>query len=100
MRSANDDIMNKTVTWGQLIIAIAGLLITFATMSYNTGGLVGKYIERQAVTDMNVDQLKADVKEMKADQERTKQLLMDKMDKNNETVNNILVILQNKQDRK
>lgn len=69
-------------------------------MSYNTGGLVGKYIERQAVTDMNVDQLKADVKEMKADQERTKQLLMDKMDKNNEAVNNILVILQNKQDRK
>lgn len=92
--------MNKTVTWGQLIIAIAGLLITFATMSYNTGGLVGKYIERQAVTDMNVDQLKADVREMKADQERTKQLLMDKMDKNNETTNNILVILQNKQDRK
>lgn len=92
--------MDKTVTWGQLIIAIAGLLITFATMSYNTGGLVGKYIERQAVTDMNVDQLKADMKEMKAEQERTKQLLMDKMDKNNEATNNILVILQNKQDRK
>jgi hypothetical protein len=100
MQRANDNLMDKTVTWGQLIIAIAGLLITFATMSYNTGGLVGKYIERQAVTDMNVDQLKADVKEMKAEQERTKQLLMDKMDKNNETTNNILVILQNKQDRK
>ena len=82
------------------MIAIAGLLITFATMSYNTGGLVGKYIERQAVTDMNVDQLKIDIKEMKADQERTKQLLMDKLDKTNETTNNILVILQNKQDRK
>lgn len=100
MQRANDSIMDKTVTWGQLIIAIAGLLITFATMSYNTGGLVGKYIERQAVTDMNVDQLKADMKEMKAEQERTKQLLMDKMDKNNEATNNILVILQNKQDRK
>lgn len=99
MRS-NDNIMNKTVTWGQLMIAISGLLITFATMSYNTGGLVGKYIERQAVTDMNVDQLKADVKEMKADQERTKQQLMDKLDKTNDNINNVLVILQNKQDRK
>lgn len=69
-------------------------------MSYNTGGLVGKYIERQAVTDMNVDQLKADVKEMKADQERTKQQLMDKLDKTNDNINNVLVILQNKQDRK
>jgi hypothetical protein len=100
MQRAKDSLMDKTVTWGQLIIAIAGLLITFATMSYNTGGLVGKYIERQAVTDMNVDQLKADIKEMKVDQERTKQLLMDKMDKNNEATNNILIILQNKQDRK
>lgn len=100
MQRANDDNMNKSVTRGQFILAIIGLVLTFATMSYNTGGLVGKYIERQAVTDMNVDQLKADIKEMKADQERTKQLLMDKLDKTNETTNNILVILQNKQDRK
>lgn len=92
--------MNKSVTRGQFILAIIGLVLTFATMSYNTGGLVGKYIERQAVTDMKVNEITLEIKEIRAEQERKNQQLMDKLDKTNETTNNILVILQNKQDRK
>lgn len=92
--------MEKEVKMWQFLAGIVGLIITFSTMIYNRGTMEGKYIERQAVQDLKIVQQGEEIKELKS----MIYQMMQEQNKSNDaiksSINDIKIILQNKQDRR
>jgi hypothetical protein len=92
--------MDRPIKFWEFGIGCVVFIISILMMVYNRGSMEGKYIERMAVQDMRINDLNAQLKEMKDGSERKNQIILDRLDKMADTYNNILVVLQNKEDRK
>lgn len=91
--------MDRPIKYGEFAITVAGFLISIAMIFYNRATAEGKYIERQITTESNYQQLKIEFREYKEMAQRDKQQLSDRIDKLIDQNNNILIQLQNKQNR-
>jgi hypothetical protein len=93
------EVMEREVKMWQFLAGVIGIIITFSTMIYNRGSMEGKYIERQAISDMKINQQGEEIKELKA---MIYQLMQEQNQSNDAmkgSINDIKVLLQNKQDR-
>lgn len=92
--------MDKEAKIWHVLAGAIGIIITFSTMVYNRGSMEGKYIERQAVQDLKINQQGEEIKELKA---MIYQLIQEQNRSNDAikgSINDVKVLLQNKQDRR
>jgi hypothetical protein len=85
--------MDRPVKLGELILAIIATIITLGGMVYSRGTI-------DTADKDHVQFLQTQFDEFKAQQAATNTLLFQKLDKVNDNLGDLKVILQNKQDRK
>jgi len=81
--------MERPLKLWEFIVGLLGVTFMFGTLIYNRGTIDAK-------TEVRISNLEAGQRAQTQQYEN----LANKMDKVNENLNNILVIVQNKQDRK
>ena len=85
--------MGQPIKLGQFIISLLGVLITVAVMIYGRGS-------EDARTSNRIDMIEKQFTEFKVDQKEQNDKTSDQIKEVDSKVNEILIILQNKQDRK
>lgn len=92
--------MNRPIKFWEFMVAIIGAIITISTLIYNRGTMEGKNYERQVNIERRLDSHDVQLNEIREAIEVRNRRMEGKVDRLTENVNDIKVMLQNKQDRK
>lgn len=87
--------MDRPMKVSEFVITVAGFIIALAVMLYNRGTAEGRALEKQAVFEMRLRELKDYADKNESD----KKELMSKLDEQNEKINRLLIQLENKKNR-
>lgn len=80
--------MDRPIKLGEFIIGVITFLVALIMMGYNRGTMDTKIIEKQVTQDKKIEDL-----------EQRYQRVDEKLDKMGDGINDIKIMLQNKQDR-
>ena len=92
--------MDRHIKLSEFFITVAAFIISFVVIMWNRATKEGVYIQRQEDISMKYNQLSSEFNEFKQHSEKREQDLLFKIDRLADQNTNILILLQNKQDRR
>lgn len=92
--------MDRPIKLVEFFITIAAFIISTLVIMWNRATKEGIYIQRQEEISGKYNQLSNEFKEFKDNSEKREQSLLFKIDRLSEQNTDILILLQNKQDRR
>jgi len=92
--------MNRPIKFWEFMIAIIGAIVTISTLIYNRGTMEGQNYEKSVNIERRLDGHDAQLKEINQNMEQQNKSTSERLDKINENLVDVKILLQNKQDRK
>jgi hypothetical protein len=92
--------MDRPMKFAEFLITMAAFIISFVVIMWNRATKEGIYIQRQEEISMKYNTLSNEFNDFKRKSEDREQALLFKIDKLAEQNTSILILLQNKQDRR
>jgi len=92
--------MNRPIKFWEFMIAVIGVIVTISTLIYNRGTMEGENYQKQVNIEKRLDGHDAQLKKMDENMSEQNRHTGERLDKINDNLVDVKILLQNKQDRR